>query len=256
MRCLAALLVVLLISCTGNNVFNESNDYWESEQLLNTDGLELYIFIPFTEDEMTTMSYDEKLKQRQIPENFLQNMTTKELFYQFVYTDLSKSVLMFNTTKQGFEAVTKQFNVLPELLNRADAGHVLLELLQKVDPSKLRNSDSFYWFHCLQIIIGQKKIISSMTDEEINDFVLQQLYCHDKIRSISNSNKNWEYPASVKELLFGLGNVMIQYEFDLFMQTLNRNPDTNEFIWDTQYMGEQDALQVINYAKQFKMEKK
>ena len=257
MRKLIGLIfcVSLLVSCGKNS--NENNDYWSCEQLLDTDGLKLYSFVPFTDEELRTLPYFEgKLPRRQIPEDFLHKMTTKELFYQVVYTDLSKSMGVFNTRQQGFEAVTQQLNMLPELLNRPDAGHVLLGLLKKVDPSKMNSNlskdvDCFWWDYCLQIILAQTKIINRMTDEEIDRYIDEQLRCHDIIKSFDN-----EYPISVALHLFGLGNVMIRYNYTPFIKTLGKNPVTNESYWDTQFINEQYALQILDFVKQFRKVKR
>jgi hypothetical protein len=146
--------------------------------------------------------------------------------------------------------------MLPELLSRPDAGHILLALLQKTDPAKIENPDCHWFYHCLNITGAQPEIINRMTDEDIDSYIVQQIRCHDVIRGLSATGENWEYPISVKTLLFGLGNVMIRYEFEPFLQTLDRNPDTNELLWDTQHIKEQDALQVINYVERFKNRKK
>ena len=249
-------MVMALVSCT--NVSDGNNDYLSCEQLLDTTGLKLYPFVPFTDEEWISLPGEIKVERRQIPEDFLREMTTKELFYQVVYTDLSKSMGLFNTMQQGFEAVTQQLNMFPELLNRPDAGQVLLEFLQKVDPSKIDGLDCFWWDHCLQIILAQKEIINRMSDEDINQYIHQQLRCHETIRSLSKTNKNFEYPASAAILLFGLGNVLIRHEFEPFLQLLEmhgRHPFTNELIWDTQHISERDALQIIEYVKQIKNKK-
>ena len=257
---LLLLIAILFFSCNNtisdenNGVFDVDNFFLIScEQLLDTAGVKLYPFVPFTDEEMRAMSYDYKLERRQIPEDFLHKMTTKALFYQVVYTDLSKNMLLFNTRQQGFQAVTQQLNMLRELLNRPDAGHVLLELLQKDNPSKIEGEVCLWWDYCLQIIMAQKKVINRMTDEDIDQYINQQIRCHDAIRSLSQENNpNWDYPASVAEIIFGLGNVMIRYEYEPFIQTLEMLPDTNELNWDTQRISEQYALQVIDYVKQFK----
>ena len=258
--------ILLFVSCENNmsseikddldgNVIDDNNIFLNCDQLLDMSDLKLYSFVPFTDEEWRTMSYDYKLEQRQIPNDFLRDMTSKELFYQVVYTDLSKNMLVFNTEQQGFESV-KCLNMIPELLNRTDAGYVLLELLHKIDPAKITGLDCFWFDHCLQIILAQSIVINRMTDEDIDNYIQQQIRCHDTIVELSKSNDNWEYPQSVKTILFGLGNVMIRYDFKPFMQTLNRNPDTNELIWDTQYITEQYALQLIDYIKQFIKTKK
>jgi len=85
----------------------------------------------------------------------------------------------------------------------------------------------------------------------------QQLRCHDVIRILSKTHKqNWEYPASAAIILFGLGNVMIRYEYEPFMRSLSILPNTKELYWNTQQISEQQALQVIDYVKQFRNKRK
>lgn len=265
MRNLMVLLVaVYFVSCNNENnptndniflncgnVFDAGNYFTNCEEMLDTFGLKTYPFIPFTDEEWQETSYSDKLERRQIPEDFLHSMTTKALFYQVVYTDLSGSMGLYSNRQQGFESVTQQLNMLPELLNRPDAGHVLLELLQKVDMSKIQldfsgEVDCYWWYYCLQIIGAQMEVINRMTNEDICVYIHHQLRCHDIMQSLS------DYPANAALLLFGLGNVMIRYKFEPFLQTLDRHPATNEVIWDTQFIKEQYALQVIDYVKQFK----
>ena len=237
---------MLFVSCMKSN--KPDNVYWSCEQLLDTAGLKLYPFVPFTDEEMRTLPYfEEKLPRRQIPEDFLHGMTAKELFYQVVYTDLSQSMVLFNTRQQGFMAVTLQLNMLPELLNRPDAGIVLLEMLYNIDPAQIEGLDCNWAYHCLNIIGAQPEIINRMADGDICSYIDQQMRCNDAIRSLNNG-----YPANATLLLFGLGNVMIRYEFQPFIQTLDRHPVTNELCWDTQFINEQYALQIIDYVKQFK----
>jgi len=248
---LALLCTLLFVSCTKDVNLKENNDYWSCEQLPDTTGLKLYPFVPFTDKEMRTLSYDVKLERRQIPEDFLSGMSTKALFYQLVYTDLSKSMLLFNTMQQGFES-TKRLNMLPELLSRPDAGHVLLGLLQKTDPAKIDAANCFWWFHCLQITLAQPEVINSMEDWDTDSYVIQQIRCHDTVRSLCEANNpNWVYPGSVEMILFGLSNVMIKYKYEPFIsQMLNWNPTTNEYT-RKEFSREEYSLQVIYYAKQF-----
>ena len=85
----------------------------------------------------------------------------------------------------------------------------------------------------------------------------QQLRCHDVIRILSKTHKqNWEYPASAAIILFGLGNVMIRYEYEPFMREFGIQVTNELCYWDTQFINEQQALQVMNLVKQFKKLKK
>ena len=258
---LALLCTLLFVSCTKDVNLKENNDYWSCEQLPDTTGLKLYPFVPFTDEFGPGKSpFDELLAVRQIPEDFLREMTTKELFYQFVYCDLSGTMTMFNTRQQGFLS-TKRLNMLPELLNRPDAGHILLGLLQKVDPSKMvldmsKEVSCFWWDYCLQIILAQPEVINHMTDEDIDQYIQQQMRCHDTIRSLSKIDSNWEYPASAAVIIMSLGHVMIRYEYKPFMQTFGIPVSNELFYWDTQFINKQQALQVIDLVKQFKKDKK
>ena len=248
---LALLCTLLFVSCTKDVNLKENNDYWSCEQLPDTTGLKLYPFVPFTDKEMRTLSYDVKLERRQIPEDFLSGMSTKALFYQLVYTDLSKSMLLFNTMQQGFES-TKRLNMLPELLSRPDAGHVLLGLLQKMDPAKIDAANCFWWFHCLQITLAQQEVINSMEDWDIDNYVSLQIVQFQTIRELSSKNDNWNYPESAGVILFGLGNVMIRYDFEPFMQLLNTNQNISGLMASAMMKNESEAMLIINCINEFK----
>jgi len=218
------IIVVLFVSCA-----NKINDEGISQLSLYTSfeqfdgsGLNLYPFIPFSEKEWKEMSYAYKLEKRQIPEDFLRKMTARELFYQFVCCDLSKSMLLFNNLQQGIES-SKQLNMLPELLKRSEAGHVLLEILKKADPVQIKDLDGHWWFDCLTLIAAQPELINCMSDEDIKDYISELIRCQNVIRNLSEIDENWIYPESTGTILFGFGNVMMRYEFDPFKQLLESN---------------------------------
>ena len=219
-----------------------------------TSGLKLYRFAPYTD--VTTLNMRKKLEQRQIPENCLIEMSTKALFYQVVYTDLSTNMVLYSSPQLGFEALTRDLNMIPELLNRPDAGYVLLELLQNLDPAKIDGFDCWLWKRFLQIFLLQVEVINNMTDEDIDRYIDEQLRCYDIIRCIDDF-----FPQNVIPILYGLGNVMIRYEFEPFLQAFEPliwHPVTNDFIWrwDDNFFGEQYALLLIDIVKQFKNRKR
>lgn len=224
-------LLLLVVGAAGCNETNEyKDDYWSCEQMIDTNGLQIYPFVPFTDEEWKAMSYAYKVEQRQIPKDFLLKMTTKELFYQFVYTDLSQSIFLFNSTYYGFRGTIEQFNMLPELLNRPDAGKVIVEILKKVDITRIEK-DCYVWYWFLQVIAAQPEVINSMTDADIDNYIFHQKRCHDAIQRLSIlSNEKWAYPKSTELILIGFYNVMLQYEFEPFMQHLELNPTCESFI--------------------------
>jgi len=235
-------------------VFDESNYFANCGEILDTTGLKLYQFVPFTDEEWWGLSFDEKLELRQIPEDFMRGMSTAELFYQFHYCDLP-TMFGHNTFQQDFENSTR-LNMIQELVKRPDTGHNLLKILQKVDPSVIDMTKSCaWWYHTLLIIASQAEIINNMTDEDICNYIHQQLRAHDIIRKLSLSNDGfWEgtYTGSVCMLIYGLGNVLIRYKYEPFIQTLYRHPVTDELIWVvTHSMTEERFLEVINFVEQF-----
>jgi len=220
------LLMFVVIGTFGCNKSNEYNDdYWSCEQLIDTYGLELYPFVPFTDEEWRAMSYDYKVERRQIPQDYLHKMTTKELLYQYANTDLSQSIFLFNSLYFGFRASINQFNMLPELLNRPDAGKVIVEILKKVDITRIEK-DCYQWYCFLQMIAAQPEIINGMTDADIDKYIFYQKRCHDAIQELSTiNNERWAYPRSAELILIGFCNVMIRYEFKPFKQLLELNPN-------------------------------
>ena len=219
-------LLMLVVLCTiGCNKSNEYNDnYWSCEQTINTNGLKIYPFVPFTDEEWRAMSYAYKVERRQIPEVFLHEMTTKELFYQYVNTDLSESIFLFNNPYHGFRGSIEQFNMLPELLNRPDVGKVIVDILEKIDITGIEK-DCYTWYYFLQMIAAQPEVINSMTDAIIDNYIFHQKRCYDAIQKLSSiSNERWSY-RNIELILIGFSHVMIRYKFEPFMQQLGLNPN-------------------------------
>ena len=266
------LIIILLASCNHNDTPDESIEYWNCEQLIDTTGLNLYPFEPLTKL-ITGDTYKKIVEQRQIPEDFLHEMTTKALFYQFLYCELTRFIFTWFSPNilniQGsFEEAKKQLNMVSELLNRPDAGHVLLGILQKVDPlylsdkySSLGYDDDWYCTDVndyMQIILAQLKIISRMTEKEIDLYIREQLRCHDVIQHLCETNTPYHrYPGSVTRILFGLGNVMIRYEFEPFMQLLETNAHCRSLMKMAMISNDkQTALLIMDCVIKFKNRKK
>ena len=206
-------------------MLGDNNIFLSCEQLLDTTGLNLYPFVPFTDEEWRMMSYDYKLERRQIPADFLQEMTTKELFYQFVYTDLAKSITLYNTIQLWFMATAQQLNMLPELLNRPNTGFTLLNILQQIDLANIEGGNCRLFYDYLQIIAGQSEVINHMTDKDIDNYILLQMRCLEIIQRLSKSKPYyWEgYQPSLSSITTGLGNAMIRYKFKPFMQLIEQD---------------------------------
>jgi hypothetical protein len=189
----------------------------DCERLTDATGLDLYPFAPFTDEEMKTLDYRVKLKRRQIPDDVLHGMTTRELLYQFVLCDMSPGMYLYNSAQAGFLALAKQLNMLPELLSRPDAGRLLLDLLQGVELTALDDeANCFHVFECMQRIIAQPEVIDRMTKDDIDEYIALMMRHQETIRELSETNDRWSYPESLAAILYGLGNVMLRFEYEPF----------------------------------------
>jgi hypothetical protein len=208
-----------------------SDLYGDCLQQLDTAGLGLYPFVPFTDEEMKTVAYRTKLERRQIPEAWLQKMQTKAVFYQFVLCELSRSMYVHNSAQAGFEAVTKELNMLPELLGRPDAGHVLTGLLQKIELSELSGLGCFHLYECIQRTLAQPEIIAHMTEDDISLYIYLAMSHQATIKDLSQTNPlQWSYPESLAAPFYGLGNVMLRFEYEPFRYLIKTNPQVNGFM--------------------------
>jgi len=242
------MIGIVFISCNNERGYEVDHNYLSCDQLLNTSGLKLYSFKPFTDSEWRSTSYEYKLGKRQIPQSFLNKMNTTALFYQFVLCDLSKSIGLFNSIQLGFENAKEQLNMLPELLNRQDAGETLLKILQQISLETIDNNDCMWFYRCLQIVIAQPEVINQMAVEDIEKYILFQMRSQEIISGLAETNPYyWIYPNSLDYILFGLGNVMLRYEFEPFVKMLETNPGLNDFmITATIYGNHDEYVSLIN----------
>jgi hypothetical protein len=202
----------------------------DCKQLTDTTGLNLYLFTPFTNEEVKTLAYGTKLKRRQIPDDVLRGMTTKELFYQFVLCDMSSGMYLHHSAQAGFQATVKQLNMLPELLKRPDAGRVLLDLLGKVELAALEGAACFHAYECMQRIIAQPEVIGRMREEEIDEYIVLMMRHQEIVRVLSETNDSWNYPESLAAVLYGLGNVMLRFEHEPFQRLVESDAGVSELM--------------------------
>ncbi len=214
------LMAIAFVSC-GKNDTPDTPEKIKSycDQLFDTTGLKLYRFIPFSDEWGPGKTpFTELVESRQIPEDFLLGMTTKELFLQYFYCELVLNVTMVQGNgRSGFLVSKNTFNMIPELLNRPDVGQVVLEILEKIDITKLEGYCRLSYLGLFQVFAAQPEVINSMTDEEIDDYIFHQMRCYDDILSHIDM---WASFRSYEYIWFGLGNVMIRYKFEPFMRLL------------------------------------
>ena len=231
--------------------YDESTYFASCEEIIDTCGLILYPFVPFTDEEWREKSYAYKLEQRQIPKDFLHKMTTEALFYQIVFCEINNTLL--------FRKPDIRLNMVAEFLSRSDGGHILLNLLKRYNPllwhPQIHETDPrsvcTTWLICLQIFGSQPEVINGMTDDEIHSYLHHQLRFHDFIRNMCIAGNDQScYTGNMALILPGLCNVMIRYRFEPLIQYFDSNPHLQQAVGTFQ-INEQLVLDIINYTEQF-----
>jgi hypothetical protein len=258
MKKLLSLFILMLYMSCNNNVMNDrmfnGNEYAvqpDCEQLTDATGLELYPFAPFTDEEVKTLAYSVRLERRQIPEDFLHGMTAKELLYQFILCDMSSGMYLYNSAQAGFLAAAKQLNMLPELLNRPDAGRVLLDLLQGVELTAVDGTDCFHAYECMNRIIAQTEVIGRMTEEDIDEYIALMMRHQETIRELAETNDSWSYPESLAAILYGLGNVMLRFEYEPFHRLIETDANVSGLMAGSNLKSTQTVSLINNYISDF-----
>jgi hypothetical protein len=198
--------------------------------MLDVSGLKLYPF------EVHTGS----LEELQIPEDFLHGMPTKELFYQMSRFERIGEIIAHAYAKRiNFTSYISMFNMFAEFLKRPDAPHLLIQLLQRMDPAFIRWGDDFphvgsvdcmYFYDCVQVFASHPDIINRMTEDEINRYINEQIRLYNKIRDMDKIENGLEFPRNTCMGLYGLCNIMLRYEFKPFMQLMEEDENLNNMM--------------------------
>lgn len=235
----APIIIVVLTSCHRND---DTDDY--CARLLDTSDMNLYKFDPFTESDWKAMPYSEKLEKRQVPNDVLSQMSTKELFYQFVTCDLSHNTYMFNIALNGFRRTSESLNTMQTLIKQPDVGSFLIDMIHTVDITKINTSDCFHLFHCAQYILVQQEVIDTFDDLDMLVDALMLL--EENILHASNFNPNeWGVPFSLTAPTYGFGMIMMKYNYMPFIQLMESNEDVAKFMNLTMNL-DMNILSLIN----------
>jgi hypothetical protein len=166
----ASILPLGLLACSPKAINSATTEAYE------------YPVKPGTDAWRAFTTHEEMLKACQIPESTLRTVSTEGLVETVLNYPLYDDVLAYNSPQQGFDAISSEFNGIPELLNRQDAGTVLLAKFKAVDPTAIGEDwtdlqKGCYVFNLIDIetLLAQQAIISNLGDAQYPDLVRECL---------------------------------------------------------------------------------
>jgi hypothetical protein len=199
-------------------------------------------------------THDEMLKACQIPESILRTMSTAGLVETVLNYPLLGEMKAYNSIQQGFDAVAVQFNGLPELLNRKDAGTELLARYRTVEPAAIKENWTLLQkgnyamgIADIEILLAQYTILDDLTltqrqellEEAIAKYQIKQKYAE-------------IYGQSGQECTAWLtGRALQQASYATFEQKIQQDVSLQNFLSTGSFANESTLSEIYSQAEQF-----
>jgi hypothetical protein len=177
-------------------------------------------------------THDKMLEVLQIPAEFLQKMTTKDLAQTCLNYPLFPDIWALNSLQEGMERVIAGFNGLKELLKREDAGLEIFAIYKTMDPhnfseswSNLQKGKYAAEFAKIEILLAQEAILSSLKQNE--RFLLLQ-------ESLNKQKAMQQYPMydrrNQEPNAYLMGKIMQKDYPVIISQTSQGKPNLQAFL--------------------------
>jgi hypothetical protein len=171
---------------------------------------------PGTDEWKKLQNQDEMIEVCQIPETILKNLSTEALAKTCLNYPLYPQITAYNNVQSGFDKFANNFNGFAELINRSDAGLVLLQKYRSMDPSSyprewssVKKGQFIYEYLFIEMLLAQDKIIAKLSSDR-------------KIELAKECLKKYEGKVIEKDL-FGL--VGLSHTSYVMLKTLNMEDD-------------------------------
>ena len=238
---LSASLLVSLIACANQTNSSTVSDAYD------------YPVKPGTDAWKALGSHVEMLKACQIPETKLHSMSTEALVETVLNYPLFNDVLAYNSPQQGFDTMASQFNGIPELLNREDAGTVLLAKYKTADPAAIGQNwtdiqKGYYVFSFIDMetLLAQKGVISKLDEAQCLDLVRE---CLAKINTKLQSEMYGG--MSQESCLWVITRVLEQVKYEPFVQTVAADRFYQDFVARGSYATDDVTADIFTQAKEY-----
>jgi hypothetical protein len=260
-------LINLILSCVLCLSFITCNN--ENRQVPDDDGQSDFAYENFITDLLVCMnmprpadSYDypvypgmeewasfktgkEMQNACQIPVEVLRNMSTQAVIQAIWEYPLLTDVIHRYEYQLDFESVFESNNAYMELMQRQDAGIMLLERLQWMDPLYSNRLSAPY---VLEILMSQKVFLMQLENNGRKK-IIEAALKNDDLRKHNESVYSFRSTAWLL-----IGRTLFAYSYAPFLQEIDRNQRLKSFLEDRMYVyleEEADAIPsfIIECAK-------
>ncbi len=201
-------------------------------------------------------SYDEKLKDCQIPERLLNEMTTEALVKTCLNFPFLLDIYVFENIQEGFDKITANFNGLNELYLRNDAATAFLKIYRKIKnehisqphllDNKYRDKRGKFVIELdyIEFFLAQNQILSKLTESEKLLLAKECIQKHDE----KCKNNDLYGIQNIHSTVLILGR-LLQLEDEYLFKDDELN--TTEFIKKGKLKRIEDFTEIIKNAKNY-----
>ncbi len=174
---------------------------------------------------------EDRINLCQIPDEVLQNLSTKELTKVVLDYPLFNTIVAFGPLQNGFNILRKQFNGFDELFTRKDAAKEIVLTYIKLDPKRIDsdwgNIEKGEWRFFIfdtEILLSQNEILSKLSEQELKMLLQESI---DKFNSKMEAGYSL-YVAHTSLLL--AGRIMDKLEHPEFASEKGKNKNIEYFL--------------------------
>lgn len=218
-----------------------------------TTGAYDYPIKPGTPEWAALKTYDERLTVLQIPPKVLQNMTTVDLVQTVLDYPHYGDMIFYNSVQAGFERVAKGFNGLKELLQRSDAGSVLLVRYKGMNPaamspdwSMLQQGKFAQSFMDIETLLAQDAILASMTKAQRRELLAETLL---KSQQKGQFMEIYGHNGLARVALL-MGRILKRENFAPLTNSMKVNAGLDIFLRDGMFIAEEIISEIRSHAQQ------
>jgi hypothetical protein len=172
---------------------------------------------PGTDGWSKLLDHEMKVQACQMPESVLSSISTQNLIEICLNYPLLLNIAAFSSFQEGMNDFKKSFNGIVELYRRVDAPKYLIERYSNLSPKNLDPKwSSFekghyaFTFIALELILSQKALLSSLSNDELKKLLTNSLQKFDDKNSMIEIYDN----ISLRSLGYLLTTIILEADPD------------------------------------------